>query len=179
MTRSRRFLARLSRRHGPPSARPSRPATATLQPSKPTPLYYREAWDRLGRPHTVCSINYIDKNPCIPSSGILLFLLLVGLLASDGSGGGARGAVLKPLARLRVVVFGERHVLGLLHEVLEVALGQVELHEVLNRRVILEGLRVHVYEQGPRQRILTRVDAIRAGCDAVDRERLEALLVLL
>src|SRR5918993_6073961 len=85
---------------------------------------------------------------------LLLFLPVAFHFGFDGVlGSGARGAILEPLARLLCSGVGERNVLGLLHELVEVF--QVEIHELLNRGVLLERLPAHVDEQRPRERVLT------------------------
>src|SRR5918995_4680123 len=111
---------------------------------------------------------------------LLLFLPVAFHFGFDGVlGSGARGAILEPLARLLCSGVGERNVLGLLHELVEVALLEVEVDELLDRWVFLERLRAHVDEQGSRERVFARLNRLPAGRDAINGECLELLLVLL
>src|ERR671914_51533 len=92
-------------------------------------------------------------------------------LGSEGVvGSGTRGAVLQPLARLLLGGRGEWHVLGLLYEPIEVL--QVEVHELLKRWVLLQGLRAHVDKERPCERVLARLGCLWARCDPFDGERL-------
>ena len=54
----------------------------------------------------------------------------------------ARYAVIEPLPRFLHGAIGERHVLDLLEELVDAL--QVEVHEPLDRRVLLESLSAHV-----------------------------------
>ena len=85
--------------------------------------------------------------------------------------------VVEPLARFLHGATGERHVLDLLAELVDAL--QVEVHELLDRRVLLEGLRAQVDEQRSRERVLARSGALHAGLDALDGESLELVPILL
>src|SRR5215210_4938703 len=56
---------------------------------------------------------------------------------------------------------------------------QVVAYELLDRRILVESLLAHVDEQGPRERVLARLDGLHAGRYTLNLERLEPLLVLL
>src|SRR5918999_3722982 len=90
---------------------------------------------------------------------------------------GACGAVLPLGPRLLLLTGGQRHVSRGFHDPVEVLLGDVEVHERLDRLVVLERIGTHVDEQRAREQILAGAYCLRGGLDAVDGEQLERVLV--
>src|SRR5918997_1541046 len=92
---------------------------------------------------------------------------------------GAGGLVLVLGPRLLGKAVGKGYVLGSLDEPTEVLLGEVEVHERLDRVVILQRLGAHVDKERAGEQVLAGADCLLAGRDPVDGERLEGVPVVL
>src|SRR5215211_7539536 len=92
---------------------------------------------------------------------------------------GAGSSVLVLGPRLLLEAARYRHVLGGLHQPVEVLRCYVEVHEGLDGLVMLERVGAHVYEQRAREQVFAGADGILGGLDAIDGERPERVQVVL
>src|SRR5215218_2843140 len=92
---------------------------------------------------------------------------------------GAGSSVLVLGPRLLLEAARYRHVLGGLHQPVEVLRCEVEVHEGLDGLVMLQRVGAHVYEQRAREQILAGANGIFGGLDAVDGESPERAQVVL
>src|SRR5215213_8538366 len=92
---------------------------------------------------------------------------------------GASSSVLVLGPRLLLEAARYRHVLGGVHQPVEVLRCEVEVYKGLDGFVLLQRVRAHVYEQRAREQVLAGADGVLGGPDAVDGERPERVQVVL
>src|SRR5918997_1253356 len=174
ITRSRASLVRLLRFQASVSDLVPPASTATENPPKP-----RDQKDGAGSwasPHMLQADPFWHKRLLrLLECRLQVATLRLALLGEHRAG----GAVLVLGPRLLRQAAGQRHVLRGLHEPVEVLLREVEIHERLDRPVVLQRVGAHVDEQWAGEQILTGANGLLAGLDAVHRERLERVEVVL
>src|SRR5918992_1480509 len=174
ITRSRASLVRLLRFQASVSDLVPPASTATENPPKP-----RDQKDGAGSwasPHMLQADPFWHKRLLrLLERRLQVATLRLAPLGEHGAG----GAVLVLGSRLLRQAAGQRHVLRGFHEPVEVLLREVEVHERLDRPVVLQRVGVHVDEQWAGEQILAGANGVSGGLDAVHRERLERVEVVL
>src|SRR5215208_634745 len=135
----------------------------------------RETGFEAGPPLLLADPSRHKRSPGLLERRLQVAALRLAILVEYGAGSSV--LVLGP--RLLLEAARYRHVLGSLHQPVEVLRCEVEVHEGLDGLVMLQRVGAHTYEQRAREQVLAGADGVLCGRDAVNGERPERIQVIL